>query len=584
MSILEFLRFKTNPASHIPPQGCVDIFHDRATNQMKAKNSNGATVMFGSSVTPESMASYVADQIAALPASEAVFDGEPVSYSAVVAAVKATGTSDTGTVTWQVKVAGTAGNDKVLNILDAGADSQPLSFALDGANIVNVTSATNGGAKSAAAPSDGITWRNKTAGVAGDAFSLVVLDPGADSASPLSWEMNVDGVTIEVTPVTDAGAAATATMAEGTVVTAANTGTTLGALGNAWNVVTALSNKANPITGGATIINPSQAASVQVVGTDIQLSLGTTAGVCGGLLISEDSGVGIGQIELNTNLAHAGAWSDNVRMRILLPQEISQTAAVTITNPDGGFLSVEVSLGTNSSGDVIPLSDDALKVLIDAQLVANSLDTVFDCVSGSAGNFDSPENWVPCVGGVDPIADGTANAFATVEALLAGLDEVATATGASGAISTVETVDFIGGGVGYAATSTGAQIAALGSFPLEISAGSGTPAIGTDLAFTGGGVGYAATSTATQIVAQTAFPLAVTVGGSVVPAWGNDVAAFSGGAAAIGEIIGTPAVNLGRRAIGFAGSDEAVKSEWSAHYADPGGTNASTWVKTFTGS
>jgi len=520
---------------------------------------------------------YTADELTA-ELQQATYDGEPVNH---VAAIAAAGTANG--VTWTNKTAGVAGNSKVLNILDPGASAHtPLSFAIDGDNI-NVTPVTDAGATATATSGSGgnaVTWAWPVAGTVGNGKTINFYDPQVDS---YAGRCEVVGSVYNVYLPSTAGAAGVCAFdvgAGGTGHKITSTLTTPGSAGNARRINVALPTNTNPF--GATLLKPSQAAATGTFSApNYNLLLATGPGTVGVLTVTEATN---GSFKVETTAAYAGTWGNGHVTCILdNPNLPSQTLNTVVTNA-GGNIAIVVYLPTNTSALLTAATDTDVVASINAALTAASLSTYLLATKLSTAKTFTINTLVQTMAlGVNAVALTTAaNQATAIAALIHTLDDTPTSVAGSGTdlVAVGGPYSFTGGGAGYAAYQAASAIVGMANFPFVVSAnGTRVPAFG-DQAADGstGGVGYAATSTAAQIAALTGFPLAATGTTSNVPAIGNAIVTFTSGADAIP---GTPA-HLGREAIYLATpGDASTASVWKAMKEDPT-TTQDGWIKTLT--
>lgn len=282
----------------------------------------------------------------------------------------------------------------------------------------------------------------------GDLSNIVKLVKGVGELATLEVvDDSPSAGDVQVTLATDAGAKATATLANGTVVTLA----TAGAAGNDWVINVDAAANPSPI-GGADVIIPSRTLSSSTNATALNVALATDAGTCAALTLTESSGSG-GELEIACKAGWAGAWANTkVTARIALANDISQSLDIAITAGSDACL-ILITLASDADGDPIAISDDDLETALNAAFTAANLGAVFEATSSSSGDFDTGHAPTAMAGGVDPSVDSDDNLSAAVETKILELAPVLTATGGAGRVTTFEAIDFTGGGVGVAITT-----------------------------------------------------------------------------------------------------------------------------------
>lgn len=471
-----------------------------------------ASTNLAKSMTKAELQVVATAAIPADPADEAVFEGEPVSY---VAEVAATAMSETYTVDTDKTVTLTA---KTLGVLSPAPKL-----------VITAASALPAGS-------------NASLAIVSQAAGVVTVRPATGAGDAAAHVLLVgDG---------------TGTKKITTTLTTAGTG------GNAKALEVVLPTTTSPF--GATIVLPNNTTADGVLVGDVYtVTLGTSDGTEGTLNLVEDAPAESGSITITTAAGYFGAWGNtHVKARVDFQSGVNLPLVTewTITATD---IELVIKLPTSSAGLTVAASDDDVQTAAAAALetahnsVLNTtvdISAFLDVASDSLGNFVSSSAWVSMSGGVDPEALTSAtnqatNVASVIDALAGTASSVVGAGAGSEVVAVTAVANFSGGGANSAITSTLADLTTLlhaaPSTIIDCTAGAG---------------------------AQTSL-LEATAG-----------VTLTGGSNVVAAIIGTPAVNLGRRAIGFATGESTAKSVWTAMVADPTGTNAATWVKTHAGS
>lgn len=344
----------------------------------------------------------------------------------------------------------------LLTDLAAEGIGGPIAGAPDIATAASLTTDLTG-------DNNDLVWTAKVAGVAGEEITVEYVDPGVDCEIEA---IAVVGEAIKVTLGTDNGDKASATLTEGIVVERDDAGSA----GNVGNVVVRLpklslgniATEAHP-----DFPKPSASLAASKVDDDVDVCLGTNAGTCASLTVTESSG-SLGQITIAAKAAYAGTWMNDVKFRILRAESANLFEVQFAIDEEDDIPYFWVSLEVDANYDVTPITDDALAIAINSYLATVYLDVeetiplsdVFLATSSSAGSFDTSSEWTNFTGGVDAAADNAKNTSVLVTAAIHALDGIS-ATVATDPVSTIETIPFADGGANYAFTTTGDSIKAL---------------------------------------------------------------------------------------------------------------------------
>lgn len=353
--------------------------------------------------------------IAALPASEGTFDGEPVNY---VAEVAATAMSETYTVDSDKTVTLTAKTLGVLSpapklvvtapdALPAGANAT-LAIVSQAAGVVTVRPKTGPGDKATstiAASGDDIVMRSKTAGPDG---SLIEIDVALATTDCGLLDESNDPI-----PFPTPGVAALSCAKSGSTYTI------------------------TPISGAGTP----------------------------GVLTLTESGGSEGVITITQKAAYVGAWG-NAKVHATIGYGTGNSTALSVAISYDTTLNIAITLGTDAEGLTLPVTEADLVTAINGELLTIGWDDVLLAAAGGGalGSFNTSQAQVSMADGVDAALDTTPIAVADFELLLTGASgsdlEVAT-VGTGNWVPAITTYTFSGGGANSSIVTTLAELTTL---------------------------------------------------------------------------------------------------------------------------
>jgi hypothetical protein len=389
-----------------------------------------------------------------------------------------------------------------------------------------------------------VTLTAKTLGVLDPAPSLVITAPNALPAggnASLAIVSQAAGV-VTVRPATGAGDKASASIVAASGSTVLATWQPLVPGGNGVFI---------SVVNGT--VGQSEAAAAMEGTTTLRITLAMDSGTPASAEITDASGTGDPDTVVTI---HAPATSQTTYNGLVVTVETqqgnSQPAAAVLT----GVATLKIKLATDADGDVVPLDVQAGTDLTGL----TGWPAGFTATVAHAGTLDSYNAGGAMAGGV-AMAQLTSdkNQATAIAALIDAHNEISAD-------------DWAGVVVG---TGTHLVTVAANPSPIRLDGGGANSAITSTLADLTTLL-HAAPSTIIDCTAGAGLQTTVLEATAGVT--------LTGGSNVVAATIGTPAVNIGRLAVGFAAGQTTVKSVWTALFADPTGTNAGTWAKTYTGS